>query len=273
MDSPKPTANLLRLHRALMDGFYVETRFYEPDGSYIDWELTPLEDGNFNLRANPQEVQHDAAAGAYPSWPGKSVDHACEREALLTQLCEILGPDHYVNQLPQPLHQPEDPRVKFHHCLGNFTLELPEGSLAQSLLMIPFVVMLLAVLCMISLIPFLDGWRHGNWLFLIVGISGIAVYGWLLVPIAVDSLCGRAVLNVRASFVTLTRGRAWWRREKQFRWDQVEVLELVVTRTKKFGASTTAQFVFKDGSRVDYATLILKRPFEEAVKVLQSLLA
>ncbi|MEY4483014.1 MAG: hypothetical protein RL693_466 [Verrucomicrobiota bacterium] len=272
MVSTIPTSpNLIRLHRALADGFYVETRCYEPDGSYVDWQLAPLEDGRFHLRGNPVEVQHDAAAGAFPSWPGKTVDHYCESDALLVKLGEIIGADHVVDT-PPPLHHPADSRVQFHHRMGNFTLVLREGSFGQSLLIIPFVSLILAFLGLMVLIPFLDGWGQGNWLFPVFGAGGILLFGWLLIPFAVKSLCGRVLLKVENKSARLTRGRAWWKKGEHFRWDAVESLELAVTRTKKFGASTTAQFVLKDGSRVDYATRMLKRPFEEAVKTLQSLL-
>ncbi len=271
--TPSPSPNLLNLHRALMDGFAIETRTYKPDGSHVDWVLSPLKDGRFHLQETPVEVWQDTGSVGMASYAGKTVVHECARGELLTQLRERLGPDPYVNKLPPPLHQPADSRVRFEHRLGNFTLELPEGSGRQSLLLIPFVVLLLAMMILFMLIPFLDGWRQGNWLFFILGLGGLALFGRLLIPFAVDSLCGRARLKVESWNATLTRGHAWWRREKKIRWDHVVALELVVTRTKKFGASTTAQLILNDGSRVDYATMMIRRPWEDAVKILQSLLA
>ncbi len=272
MDTP-PDNSLSNLHRALMDGFAIEMQTYEPDGSHVDWVLSPLKNGRFELQETPVEVWQDAGSVGMASYAGKTVVHECERDELLAQLRERLGPDPYVKQLPPHLHQPVDPRVRFEHRMGNFTLELPEGSGAQSLLLIPFIVLLFALMISFVLMPFLDGWRQGNWLFFLLGLGGLALFGRLLIPFAVDSLCGRACLQVKGWTATLTRGRAWWRREQKFRWDQVVALELVVNRTKKFGASTTAQFVLKDGSRVDYAICMLKRPWEDAVKILQSLLA
>ena len=268
-----PSPNLLNLHRALMDGFAIQTRAYESDGSYVDWVLSPLKDGRFHLQGTPVEEWQDCGSVGTASYAGKTVVHECARTELLAQLRERLGPDPYVNKLPPPLHQPVDPRVRFEHRLGNFTLELPEGTGLQSLLVIPCVVLLLALMIMFMLIPFLDGWRQGNWLFFLLGAGGLALFGRLLIPFAVDSYNGLARLKVEGWYATLTRGRAWWRREKKFRWDHVVALEIVVTRTKKFGASTTAQLIFNDGSRVDYAIMMVRRPWEEAVKVLQSLLA
>lgn len=271
--TPSPSPNLLNLHRALMDGFAIETRTYEPDGSHVDWVLSPLKDDRFHLQETPVEVWQDAGSVGMASYAGKTVVHECERAELLAQLRDRLGPDPYVKELPPLLHQPVDPRVRFEHRLGNFTLELPEGSGPQSLLVIPFIVLLFALMLLFALIPFLDGWRQGNWLFFVLGLGGLALFGRLLIPFAVDSFGGVARLKVEGWNATLTRGRAWWRRETKFRWDQVVALELVVTRVKKFGASTTAQLILNDGSRVDYAICMLKRPWEEAVKVLQSLIA
>lgn len=271
--SPSPSPNLLNLHHALMDGFAIKTRTYEPDGSHVDWVLSPLKDGCFELQETPVEVWQDAGSVGMASYAGKTVVHECARAELLAQLRERLGPDPYVKKLPPPLHQPADPRVRFEHRLGNFTLELPEGSGPQSLLVIPFIVLLLVLMILFALIPFLDGWRQGNWLFFLLGVGGLALFGRLLIPFAVDSLCGRARLKVEGWNATLTRGRAWWRREKKFRWDHVTALELVVTRVKKFGASTTAQLILNDGTRVDYAICMLKRPWEDAGKILQSLIA
>lgn len=269
--TPSPSPNLLNLHRALMDGFAIETQTYEPDG-YVDWVLSPLKDGRFQLQETPVEVWQDCGSVGIASYAGKTVVHECARAELLTQLRERLGPDPYVNKLP-PLHHPVDPRVRFEHCLGNFTLELPEGTGPQSLPVITFMVLLLVVMNLFILIPFLDGWRQGNWLFFLLGLGGLVLFGRLVIPFAVDSFCGRACLKVEGWYATLTRGRSWWRREKKFRWDYVVALELVVTHVKKFGASTTAQLVLNDGSRVDYAIMMVRRPWEDAVKVLQSLLA
>ncbi len=272
---PAASPNLLSLHRALSDGFLAEARTHEPDGAYVDWVLSPLADGRFRLQETPVEVWHDAGSVGTASYMGKRVEHECARSELLAQLRERLGPDPHVKELPPPLHQPEDPRVRFEHRLGDFTLELPEGSGSQSLLVIPFIVLLLALMTLFMLIPFLDGWRHGNWLFLLLGAGGLALFGRLLIPFAVDSLWGRARLKVEGRNATLTRGRSWWRQERGFRWDHVTTVEFVITPPSppRVGGSTTAQFVLSDGSRVDYATRMLRQPWEDAVKILQSLLA
>jgi hypothetical protein len=277
MDTTTPSpSNLLNLHRALLDGFAIETRVYEPDGSHVDWVLSPLKDGGFHLQETPVEVWQDVGSVGMASYAGKTVVHECARAELLAQLRERLGPDPYVNELPPPLHQPADPRVRFEHCLGNFTLDLPEGTGLHSLLVIPFVVLLCAVMISFMLIPFLNGWRQGNWLFFLLGVGGLALFGRLFIPYAVDSYSGLARLKVEGWNATLTRGRAWWWQETKFRWDHVVALDFVVTRTStiRSGATlTTAWFILDDGSRVPYAMMQVKRPWQEAVKILLSLLA
>lgn len=265
--------NLQRLHRALVDGFFVETRIYLADGSYVDWALAPLAGDRFRLSGTPVEVWGDAGSVGTATYAGPQTSHECARAALLDTLAEHLGPDPVVHGLPPVLYRPEDPRVRFSHRMGTVTLDLPEGNRLQALLLWPFLLLLLVCLLAFAVIPLVDGWGRGNWLYGVVSLAGLAFYSYLLIPFGVESLLGCAHLTVEGWFATITRGRAWWRREQKFRWDHVRSIELVVTRTKKFGASTTARFVLQDGSRVDYATCRIRRPFAESVKVLESLLA
>ncbi len=265
--------NLLRLYNVLIDGFSVETRIYLPDGSYVDWVLSPLAGDRFVLTGTPVEVWGDAGSVGTANYPGAPTSYDCTREALLATLAQHLGPDPYVHGLPPALHRPRDPRVRFSHRLGNFTLDLPEGNRLQALLLLPFVFLLLVFLLALAALPLIDGWGGGNWVYGVLSIAGLALYGYLLIPFAVESLLGCAHMRVDGWTATITRGRSWWRRTQTFRWDHVESIALVVTRVKKFGASTTAQFVLQDGTRVDYATRMIRAPFDDAVKVLQSLLA
>lgn len=274
MDAPaSPTPDLLLVHRALTDGFAVEARVYEPSGSYTDWVLSPLADGRYSLSGTPVEVWDDAGSVGTANYPGKTEEHFSEGAGLLATLGKLLGPNPYVRVPPPPLHQPADPRVRFTHRMGNFTLDLQEGSTGQGCIIIPGVFLLLVVMGLFISIPFLNGWRHWAWLYFLFGLGGLALFGRFLIPILVDTLGGHVVLKVDGLYATITRGRSWWRREQRFRWADVESLEIIRRRHVKFGWASTAQFVLRDGSRVDYATLMIQRPWEEAVAVLQSVLA
>ena len=265
--------SLLRVVRVLVDGFSIETRSYLPDGSYVDWVVSPLGGERFKLTGTPVEVWGDAGSVGTASYAGDGLAYECAREELLATLQTHLGPDPLVQGLPAALHTPKDPRVRFAHCLGSFTLDLPEGNGVQAALLWPFMVLLFVCLLGFAAIPLFDGWRHGNALFGLVGVGALALFGRLLIPFGAEALVGCARMTVEGSYGTIVRGRLWWRTENKFRWADVQAIEVVVTRVNKYGNSTRAQFVLHDGSRVDYATMMIRGPFVDAVKVLQSLLA